>query len=86
MRQITKPARHLDVVLETDMPVVGSGPGAVAAALAAARAGVDTALMDRNGCFGDNITQVGVEDLAWYRHAATVASEGSDLTHRSSRA
>jgi hypothetical protein len=33
-------------------------------------------LIDRNGCFGGNITQVGVEGFAWYRHEHTVDCEG----------
>src|ERR1700756_762159 len=76
MKQISEPARAVDVVLETDVLVVGSGPGGLAAALASARAGVRTALIDRHGCFGGNITQVGVEGFAWYRHEKTVDSEG----------
>src|SRR5271165_3086204 len=76
MKTIIEPARTLDVVLETEVLVVGSGPGGLAAALAAARAGARTALIDRNGCFGGNITQVGVEGFAWYRHEKTVDSEG----------
>jgi ribulose 1,5-bisphosphate synthetase/thiazole synthase len=76
MRSIIEPARSVDVTLETDVLVVGSGPGGLAAALAAARAGARTALIDRNGCFGGNITQVGVEGFAWYRHAGTVDCEG----------
>ena len=76
MTSIAEPARSVEVVLETDVLVVGSGPGGLAAALAAARAGARTALIDRNGCFGGNMTQVGVEGLAWYRHEATVDCEG----------
>src|SRR5450432_1473518 len=76
MKKITEPARAVDVVLETEVLVVGSGPGGLAAALAAARAGARTALIDRNGCFGGNITQVGVEGFAWYRHEHTVDCEG----------
>src|SRR5450432_4348175 len=76
MAKIAEPARSVDVVLETDVLVVGSGPGGLAAALAAARAGARTALIYRNGCFGGNITQVGVEGFAWYRHEHTVDAEG----------
>ena len=76
MKRILEPARQVDVVLETDVLVVGSGPGGLAAALGAARAGARTALIDRNGCFGGNITQVGVEGFAWYRHEHTVDCEG----------
>jgi len=76
MNRINEAARSLDVILETDVLVVGSGPGGLAAALAAARAGARTALIDRNGCFGGNITQVGVEGFAWYRHEHTVDCEG----------
>jgi ribulose 1,5-bisphosphate synthetase/thiazole synthase len=74
--KIAEQARSVDVIHETDVLVVGSGPGGLAAALAASRAGARTALLDRNGCFGGNITQVGVEGFAWYRHEATIDCEG----------
>ena len=44
--------------------VVGSGPGGLAAALSAARTGVKVTLVERFGCFGGNITAVGVEGFA----------------------
>ena len=44
----------------------------LAVALAAARTGVSVALVERFGCLGGNLTAVGVEGFAWYRHEQTV--------------
>jgi hypothetical protein len=64
------------VIAETDVLVVGSGPGGLAACLAAARAGVRVMVVERFGCLGGNITAVGVESIAWYRREGTVDCEG----------
>ena len=74
--KFTEPARVIDIVHRTDVLVVGSGPGGLAAALAAARAGASVALVERFGCFGGNLTVVGVEGFAWYRHEQTVEAHG----------
>ena len=76
MKAITEVARKIPVLAETDVLVVGSGPGGLAAALAASREGAHTLLVERFGCFGGNITQAGVESIAWYRHAGTVDIQG----------
>ncbi|MCW5630939.1 MAG: FAD-dependent oxidoreductase [Rhodoferax sp.] len=73
---LREPARDIDIIHTTELLVVGSGPGGLAAALAAARAGVQVTLVERFGCFGGNLTVVGVEGFAWYRHAQTVEADG----------
>lgn len=76
MSFITESTRNIPVHATTDVLVVGSGPAGLAAAIAAAREGVDVLLVERYGCFGGVISQVGVEGFAWYRHDQTVESGG----------
>jgi FAD-dependent pyridine nucleotide-disulfide oxidoreductase len=73
---IEERAKDIPVLDEVDVLVVGGGPSGIAAAMGAAREGVKTMLVERYGCFGGVISQVGVEGFAWYRHEGTVEAGG----------
>ncbi|TPV96067.1 MAG: FAD-dependent oxidoreductase [Myxococcales bacterium FL481] len=83
METITEPARQVPVIARTDLLVVGSGPGGLSAAISAARMGVETLLVERYGCFGGNLTHVGVEGIGWYRQEHTVDVEGIGIEFES---
>ena len=74
--RVLEPAREIPVLDRCDVLVVGGGPAGLSAALSAKRAGADTILMERYGCFGGTITTVGMETLGWYRYEGTVESDG----------
>jgi hypothetical protein len=76
MKQVEEPARTIPVLAETDVLVVGGGPGGLSAALAAARRGAKTTLVERHGCFGGVITQAMVGTIAWYRTSDKTVDAG----------
>ncbi|MDF0607111.1 FAD-dependent oxidoreductase [Neisseriaceae bacterium TC5R-5] len=76
MKTVLMPQKEVPVLTETEVLVVGGGPSGIAAAIAAARSGAKTVLVERYGCLGGNMTVVGVESFAWYRHEGTIDCEG----------
>ncbi|MFA6808181.1 MAG: FAD-dependent oxidoreductase [Eubacteriales bacterium] len=76
MKFVNEISKKVPVFAESDVLVAGGGPAGLAAAIAAAREGVSTMLIERYGCFGGVITQVGVEGVAWYRHEGTTEGGG----------
>ena len=52
MRTITEPAREIPVIMDADVVVCGGGPGGFSAAIAAARHGARTVLIERYGFLG----------------------------------
>ena len=56
MKQYHEPARDVPIVEEADVLVCGGGPAGIAAAIAAARSGAKTRLIEANGCLGGTWT------------------------------
>ncbi|MCP4003832.1 MAG: FAD-dependent oxidoreductase [bacterium] len=86
MKQIQEPARQTPVLAETDVLVVGGGPGGLAAALGAARQGARVMLVERYGCFGGVIAQSMVGTIAWYRTSEETVDAGGIGTEFEERA
>lgn len=64
MATITEPSREIPVAVEVDVVVVGGGCAGVSAALAAARSGAKTALVERLGFLGGCATAT-MMDVFW---------------------
>jgi hypothetical protein len=86
MDPIEEPARQTPILGETDVLVVGGGPGGLAAALGAARQGARVMLVERYGCFGGVIAQAMVGTIAWYRTTDQTVDAGGIGTEFERRA
>src|SRR5438445_10163717 len=73
-RTITEPARQVRLYGEYDVAVLGGGPAGIAAAVAAARAGRKTLLIERYGFLGGMGTAAGVTNFCGLH--ANVHGEG----------
>ena len=56
LKTIMDPGQEIEVIRECDVLVIGGGPGGHAAAVAAARNGADTVLVERYGILGGQAT------------------------------
>ncbi|KAK3282918.1 hypothetical protein CYMTET_9367 [Cymbomonas tetramitiformis] len=70
--------RQVPVAASCEVLVVGGGPSGLSAALGARRAGANTMIVERFGCFGGTISTVGMETIGWYRYEGTV-DEGNGI-------
>jgi len=90
-RTITEPAREIPLYGEYDVAVLGGGPAGIAAAVAAARAGRKTLLIERYGFLGGMGTAAGVTNFCglhanvFGEHRRVVQGIASDLLGRIDR-
>ena len=70
MKTITEERREIPVSREVDVVVAGGGPAGIGAALAAARTGAKTILVEQFGCLG------GVATTGLHTHICTLKDAG----------
>ena len=76
MKTITCPSKEVPVIAETQVLVVGSGPAGISAAVASARCGAKTMIVERYGCFGGALSVGQVESYTWYFNKNTYTAQG----------
>ena len=87
IKNIQEPARTIPVTVASDVLVCGGGPAGIAAALAAAREGVRTTLIEGHGCLGGVWTAGAMSCIIDHENKAGVMKEILDrLDERGFRA
>lgn len=71
----TEPARQVPVAKETEVIVCGGGPAGIAAAIASARQGADTTLLEMQGCLGGVWTSGLLSNLIDYQNKTGIMGE-----------
>jgi hypothetical protein len=74
--KISIPARSAEVYRDVDVLVVGGGPAGIGAAVAAARGGCSTLLLEKRGFLGGNITASYVETCNHFMHGGNFEVSG----------
>lgn len=84
MNTVREPAAEIPVVAQADVVVVGGGPAGFAAAVAAARSGVQVLLLERYGYLGGMASggMVVLLDDMCDRHGRTVAGIAQEIVDR----
>jgi len=88
MKTIREPAKDVPLAADADVVVVGSGPGGMMAALAAARTGARTILVERHGFLGGMATAGLMTSFNGFRnerlpnHVQTVRGLAQELVDR----
>lgn len=88
MRTVHEPSKEIPLVEEADVVVVGGGPGGLLAALASARTGADTLLIERYGFLGGMATAGLMTSFNGFRnehppdHVQTVRGIAQELVDR----
>ena len=73
---ITIPEKRIPVRDRTQVLVVGGGPAGVGAAVAAARMGCQTMLLEKRGFMGGNVTACYVESCNYFMHGTSFGPQG----------
>ncbi len=72
---LKEPSRTLPVVQETDVIVCGGGPAGIAAAIASARTGAKTTLIEYHGCLGGIWTAGLLSNIIDYQNKPGIMKE-----------